>query len=105
MAAIVENDELYLIHFSLKAAYKEGIVTFIGSYNLPSNFTLPKKMRAKHIMRGEFICWHIVDYETWKNQSVKKLTEEQKRLSPWGTWNDTLLIERLADGWTLENWK
>ncbi|NYE07484.1 hypothetical protein F4694_004295 [Bacillus niacini] len=25
---------------------------------------------------------------------------EQKQLSPWGTWNDTLLKERLDEGWT-----
>ena len=36
---------------------------------------------------------------------VKELTGGgQKELSPWGIWNDTLLIERMMEGWTPEKW-
>jgi len=48
--------------------------------------------------------WHIIDTETWQRQLVKTLTPEQKQLSPWGIWNDTLLIENLVDDWELEKW-
>ncbi|WP_159462040.1 hypothetical protein [Salirhabdus sp. Marseille-P4669] len=50
------------------------------------------------------MCWHIVDYETWKRDKVEVLTHEQERLSPWGTWNDTKLKKKLVEGWTLEKW-
>lgn len=101
---LVENKELYLIHFPLGIAYKRRIVNKMGNYPLPTNFKLPRKFRDDHIIRGEFICWHIVDYDSWQRESVKELSEEQKKLSPWGTWNDTLLIEKLVDDWTLDEW-
>ncbi len=101
---IVEKKELYLIHFPLGSAIKQKIVAKKGNYPIPQDFKLPQKFRDNHIVNGEFICWHIVDYNTWKRDKVEKLSDEQKQLSPWGTWNDTLLKERLAEGWTLNNW-
>ena len=56
------------------------------------------------MIKGEFICWHIIDYETWKRERVEVLTHEQKQLSPWGAWNETKLIEKLVEGWTLDEW-
>ncbi|WP_156350813.1 hypothetical protein [Psychrobacillus sp. FJAT-21963] len=56
------------------------------------------------MVNGELICWHIIDYDTWKRETVERMTEEQKQLSPWGIWNDTLLKQRLAEGWTLDRW-
>ena len=61
-------------------------------------------MRTEHNIRGEFLGWHIVDTETWQRQLVKTLSPEQKKLSPWGIWNDTLLIENLVNDWSLEKW-
>ncbi|MCQ6268743.1 hypothetical protein M1K46_24525 [Fictibacillus sp. WQ 8-8] len=101
---LVEKKELYLIHFPLEAALRQKIVTKIGNYSIPHDFMLPQSFRIQHKVDGELICWHIVNYETWKREKFVKLSDEQKLLSPWGTWNDTLLKERLADGWTLANW-
>ena len=61
-------------------------------------------MRTEHIVRGEFLGWHIIDTDTWQRQLVKSLTREQKQLSPWGIWNDALLIENLVNDWSLEKW-
>jgi len=105
MLAIVKEKELYFVHFPLKEAYKQGIVKLVGNYNLPQNLKLPKQMRSKNVDKdGNFKSWHIIDYNTWQRLSVTELNEEQKKLSPWGTWNDTLLIEKLVSGWTLEEW-
>jgi hypothetical protein len=101
---LVEQKELYFIHFPLGAALRQKIVSKMGNYPIPKDFVLPQKFRDDHSIKGEFICWHIVDYETWQREKVEKLTDEQKQLSPWGTWNDTLLKERLAENWTLDNW-
>lgn len=97
------SKERYMVFFPLSVASKHKIVEQVGHYPI-DNFEKPRYMRAEHIVKGEFLGWHIVDTETWQRQLVKVLTSEQKKLSPWGIWNDTLLIENLTDGWSLEKW-
>lgn len=72
---------------------------------MPDHFVLPSKFRTEYKIKGEFICWHIVDYATWNREQVKELNEEQMAFSPWGTWNDALLVERISEGWSLSNWR
>lgn len=102
---LVKGDGLFFIYFPLKAAYKQGIVKVLGNEAVPENFSPPKHMRSKMVDKdGNLICWQIVDCKTLQRESVSELSAEQKKLSPWGIWNDTLLIERLSSGWTLDNW-
>jgi len=35
---------------------------------------------------------------------VKTLSSEQVKYSEWAVWNDTLLIEKLTDEWSLDKW-
>lgn len=101
----IGKKELFLVHFPLKVAYKQGIIRFIENFNLPSSFEVPKKMRSPYTDKdGNILYWHIVDCDTLEREKVYCLSEEQKKLSPWGMWNDTLLIERLNEGWSLEKW-
>lgn len=95
--------ERYMIFFPLSAASKRKIVERVGYYPA-EGFSKPKYMRTEHNVRGEFLGWHIVDTDTWHRQLVKELTPEQKQLSSWGTWNDTLLIRNLVNDWSLEKW-
>ncbi len=95
--------ELYYIFLPLAAAQKGNIVELAGSY-FSGTFNKPKYMRTEHNVRGEFLGWHIIETDTWKRKLVKHLNSTQKQLSPWGIWNDTLLIENLANKWTLEQW-
>jgi hypothetical protein len=95
--------ERYMIFFPLSAATKRKIVEQVGHYPA-DDFSKPKYMRTEHNVRGEFLGWHIVNTENWHRQLVKELTSEQKKLSPWGIWNDTLLIENLVNEWSLEKW-
>lgn len=102
---LVKQNELFFLYFPLKSAYKRKIVKLVGNYLLSNNFRKPKLMRAKNVdQNGKFINWHVIDTDTWKREHVTELTEEYKQLSPWGVWNDTLLIERLSTGWTLDKW-
>jgi hypothetical protein len=102
---IVKSNELFYVHFPLKAAVKQKIVNFIGNYDIPKDFEIPKYMRSKKVdQKGNFICWQIINYETWVRESVIELSNDQKKLSPWGVWNDTLLAERLSEKWTPEKW-
>jgi hypothetical protein len=102
---IVVLPERYFIHFPLNGALNRKIIISLGNFPLPCDFKLPIKFRSKFIDKDRnLISWHIVDYKTWKREKVMVLTEEQKQLSEWGIWNDTLLIENLEHGWTLANW-
>jgi hypothetical protein len=92
-----------MIFFPLSFANKKKIVELVGHYPI-NEFKKPEFLRTEYYIRGEFLGWHIINTNTWKRQLVKTLTVEQKKLSPWGVWNDTLLIENLVNGWKLEDW-
>ena len=102
--AIASAKERYMIFFPLSAANNRKLVERVGFYPA-DEFEMPKYMRTKHIIGKEFIGWHIVQTDTMKRQLLQTLTPEQKQLSPWPTWNDTLLIERLVNHWSLEKWE
>ena len=82
---------------------RKKIVEQVSSYPV-NGFEKPQFMRTEHYVRGELSGWHIINTDTWERQLVTELTPEQKKLSPWGVWNDTLLIENLEDDWSLESW-
>ena len=105
MEELVLQKEAFFVQFPVRAAYRRKIVRLMGHYEIPLKLELPPpKMRTPHVVRGKFICWHIVDYKTLQRVSVKNLSEEQKKFSPWEIWNDTLLIEKMMEGWTPEKW-
>lgn len=100
----VENLETkFFVHFPLKRANKLKVVKKVGFIEV-ATFQKPKYMRTIHNVRGEFRGWHIVNTDNWKRELVEKLDKELINLSPWGIWNDTLLIERLSEDWSLEKW-
>ena len=101
---IVKQKELFFIYFPLKYAVKLKIVNPVSNVPVGLFFRKPKYMRTEHKVRGEFLGWHIVNTNNLKRTLVSKLSEEEKKLSPWGVWNDTLLKERLEEGWTLDKW-
>jgi hypothetical protein len=102
---LVNGETEYFIHFPVKAACKQKIIKFVGNYDLPNSLSIPNYFRDdKRDRDGNLIGWQIVNYETWKRETVYQLTEEQKKLSPWGTWNDTFLIDRISEKWTLDKW-
>jgi len=101
--AIATMQERYLVHFPLKAAHRRKIVNKVGHAS-PEAYSMPKYMREIHIVREAFLGWLIVDTDTLMRRLVKVLSPEEQQLSSFGIWNDTLLCERLVEGWSLENW-
>jgi hypothetical protein len=101
---IIKNKASYFIGFPLGAAYRKKIVEFVGNKALPESFVRPIIRRSVHKIRGEFLGWFIINSETLQRELVKELNDDQKKLSPDGVCNDTFLIERLENGWSLENW-
>lgn len=100
---IVRMEERFMISFPLKAAYHRKIVVKVGHVS-SENYSKPAYMRSDHWIRYEFQGWHIIDTETRYMTLVQELTPEQVKLSPGEIWNDTLLCDRLVEGWSLENW-
>ncbi len=97
---LIKSEEYFYIGFALKEALKLGIVK--KEFSIPILNPFPKYFRTEHLFKNNW--WQIIDFQTWKRESVEHLSEEQKKLSPWGIWNDTLLIENLEKDWRLENW-
>lgn len=97
--------ERYSVQFVVKTALRRKLIERAGKFQIPNQYHVPIKGRTEHIIRGEFIGWHIVDQQTLKRELKTKLTNQDILLSPHGHPNDTLLREWLESNWRLENWK
>lgn len=100
---IVNHNEKFVTFFPLSSAVSQKIVKKVE--NIPLIYHKPLLMRSKHVVKGDFLGWHIINTETLQRELVKNLDDNQLKLSPWGICNDTFLIERLEQDWSLENWK
>lgn len=101
----VNIPERYTVHFVAKAALNRKLIIRTGVYKIPKYYKVPMKAREKHIIRGQFFGWHIVDQKTLKRKLKHELSVNDLKLPPHGYPNDTLLIEYLESNWRLENWK
>ena len=104
LMVVATADERYMVAFPVAAAARKKIVNKVGHLSA-NKYKKPKYMRTKNCIGKDIKGWHIVDTDSMKRQFVEKLTPEQQKLSPWGHWNDTLLIENLVDNWSLKKWK
>ncbi|MCB0278327.1 MAG: hypothetical protein KDD94_02415 [Calditrichaeota bacterium] len=103
LGKLVTSNERFLIYFPLSAAYNRKIVKLVGHMEL-GDFVQPKYMRSMCFIDKDSHGWEIVDTQTSKRRFIEKLTKAEKELSPYAIWNDTLLIDRLASGWSLDDW-
>jgi len=94
------TSEYFFLEFPIRAAKRKKIIVHVGNLILPVTLTYPRYFRSENVFgKG----WRIID-SSGGQRVVAELSKEQKSLSPWGTWNDTLLIDNLESGWRLENW-
>jgi hypothetical protein len=100
---LVSRRELFVIGFPLLAAYKKGIVKKT-QYHSNDHMVLPRYSRSPNSIRGELLGWIIHDAEKRLYEHFVDLTDEQLKINPSGIINDTLLIERLESGFSLEKW-
>jgi hypothetical protein len=91
---LVSLDERFSVFFPLGAATNRGIVRIVATEPIPE---------AKRLfpifgqLSGDGHFWWLWDGKReWKARSDKKATPR----ALWEVWNDTLLIERIAEGWT-----
>jgi hypothetical protein len=100
----VNKLERWNILFPIKKAVKKRIIEKVGSFEVPTLYTIPQFTRSKHNIRGVFLGWHIINESTLKRELKKSLSNNDLKLSPHGIMNDTLIIELLEKDWRLENW-
>ncbi|MBK8519554.1 MAG: hypothetical protein WAT20_02385 [Ferruginibacter sp.] len=100
----VNIPERFTVQFVVKAALRKKILIKTGLFKVPDFYQIPNKARTKHIIRGEFLGWHIVDQLTLKIELKKVLSKDDLLLSPHGIPNDTLLIEYLENDLRLDKW-
>ena len=98
--------ERFCINFPLAEAKRKNIIEQIGYFDIPETFKTPEFSRSRDISPGkELEGWYIINRRTLKREYKEALSEEDLKLSPNGIINDILLIERLEEDWSLENWK
>jgi len=97
--------ERFSIQFLVRVASKKKLIKSVGLFAIPKNYSIPKNARTPHIVKGEFLGWHIVNVKTLKIELKETLSKNDLALSPYGIFNDTLIIEYLEKDWRLEYWK
>ncbi len=102
---VIDQEEMWTIGFPVTVAARKKVIERIGNFEIPEGFKTPKYARTTHNIRGEHLGWHIVDRYSWQREFKAELNEGDLKLSPWGIWNETLLVERLNTNWSLSEWK
>ena len=100
----VSGNELFFCDLPLKYAVRKNMIKRVGNHPIPKGSKCPGFFRTKHMVRSEFLGWHIVDGETWNRELVYKLSPEQRTLSPWGTISIPDIAERIENNWTPSEW-
>lgn len=91
--------ERFYIFFPAGAAVHRGLVAVIGNVPVPTRAQPFPLLRQRGYIEpgGKVRDWWLWDgTNSWR---VGQLTTEQRALSLGEIWNDTLLIERILDGW------
>lgn len=96
------QDGYFFVRFPVKVALRRKIIELVGEPTDAKIIEVPNYFRKPHIFKQDF--WMIVDRKNDSFIEVQNLSSEQLKLSPSGMWTDLLLIERLENGWRLENW-
>lgn len=100
--ALVGQNTNFWVFFPVAAASKKGVVQKVA------NCEVPESARSTPIFRagipdpdtGKVDTWWLWDGE--REWPVGTITEEQRRLPIRASWNDTLLVQRIEEGWLPE---
>jgi len=88
--------------FPLQAAVDRGLVTVVGNAPIPDNLKLFPVCRAGAVdpHTKKVASWWLWDGQ--REWQVGDLTAEERKLPIRGVVNDTLLIQRIEEGWLPE---
>jgi len=96
------QDGYFFVQFPVKVALRRKIIELVDGLNDPETIEVPNYFRSPHYFKTDF--WMIIDEKNDSFIEIQNLSDEQLKLSPSGMWTDLLVIERLENGWRLENW-
>jgi hypothetical protein len=97
---LVGEDTVFLSFFPLQAAINRNIFEIVANCPVPPHAVKFPLFRAPGWAdrTGKVLDWWLWDGEkSWK---IGNLTAEEKRLPIKEVINDTLLVERIQEGWT-----
>lgn len=96
--SLFSNDVLFSAFFPLGAAVNQNILSIVSNLPIPTAFQpFPVFRAGAHNKLGKVEAWWLWDGENeWR---VGALTEEEMKFPIRGIINDTLLIERICEGW------
>lgn len=97
---LARERERFFVFFPLGAACNRRIVTIVANEAIPPHAVAFPRMRGAGFVDrdGRVQDWWIHDGTS--SRRVGKVTEEIAKLPPFEVWNDALLFERVASGWS-----
>ena len=97
---IISHNIRFSAFFPLNATINKNIFSVIGNAEVKDTLKPFPTFRAGVInpAHGKVETWWLWDGESEKR--IGRLNKKQRSLPIRGVWNDTLLIERLEQGWT-----
>lgn len=99
---MIESEPQFLTFFPLGSACNKSIVEIVSNEDVPLEARLFPTFRAGAAnQQGQVETWWLWDGE--KEWKVGKLKPGMEKLPIRGVWNDTLLIQRIVEGWSHEN--
>jgi hypothetical protein len=102
LSDLVSRETNFWVFFPVAAAEKLGIVKKI------QNIQVPIHAMETPVFRAGIVDPSTKRVETWwfwngeKEWMVGEISEEQRKLPIRQAWNDTLLVERIEEGWLPE---
>jgi hypothetical protein len=99
---LVRQKESFITFFPLGAAAARGIVTWVAYEHIPESatFALFRAAGNRDPKTGKVLDWWLCDdHKSWP---IGELRPEYRHLPIQEIVNDTLLIERIVNGWTPE---
>lgn len=101
LLSLVAKETNFWIFFPLNAAFKANIVHKIENIQIPDHSLKFPLFRTGVPNASGFVKnWGLWDGD--KSWLIGTITDEQRKLPIRGSWNDTMLISRIEQGWLPE---
>jgi hypothetical protein len=99
---LAELAERFVAFFPFSAALRTGLIAAVGEAPLPPGAWKQRPMRRAGARSRDGRVQNWIITENGRERFVEHLSESERKLSIAAIVNDTLLAERIANGWTPE---
>lgn len=101
-SSLVNGQVRFSTFFPLQAAIKRGIYKVVAHHEVAGpnrSFPLFRNGVADPKTKKVSVWWFWDGEKEWR---VGNITQEQRKLPLLGVWNDTMLVQRIEEGWRPE---